>query len=51
MNGRLQQWDICALHATPAGEKWSYRKSLVFLLASSSACWAGVILLLRLTSL
>jgi len=49
MNGRLQQWDVCALHAAPADEKWSYRKSLVFVVASSSACWAGILLLLYLT--
>jgi hypothetical protein len=55
MNGRLQQWDACAPAATAdsdravrRGEKWSYRKSLAFVLGSSAAGWAGILFLLHL---
>jgi hypothetical protein len=47
MNGELEQWDM---HASGADEKWSHRKALSFVAASSAVFWASIILLLRLTS-
>ncbi|HEY1876628.1 MAG TPA: hypothetical protein VGG66_04125 [Rhizomicrobium sp.] len=47
MNGKLEHWDM---RASGADEKWSRRKALFFVSASSTVFWASVILLLRLTS-
>jgi hypothetical protein len=47
MNGKLEQSDRYALGAD---EKWSHRKALFLVVASSTALWASIILLLRLTS-
>jgi hypothetical protein len=47
MNGKLEQRDV---HASGADEKWSHRKALFFVSASSTVFWASIILLLRLTS-
>jgi len=47
MNGKLER---CDMHASRADEKWSHRKALFFVAASSAAFWASIILLLRLKS-
>jgi hypothetical protein len=47
MNGKLERWDM---YASGADEKWSHRKALLFVAASSAVFWASIILLLRLTS-
>jgi hypothetical protein len=46
MNGKLEQWDM---YASGTDEKWSHRKALFFVAASSAVFWASIILLLRLT--
>jgi len=47
MNGKLQQ---CDRYASGADEKWSHRKAILFVAASSTVFWASIILLLHLTS-
>jgi hypothetical protein len=47
MNGKLEQFDT---YASGADEKWSHRKALFFVAASSAVIWASIVLLLRLTS-
>ncbi|HUE65003.1 MAG TPA: hypothetical protein VMO78_11575 [Rhizomicrobium sp.] len=47
MDGKLQQWDV---YAPAADGKWSHRKAILFVAASSVLFWASIILLLRLTS-
>ena len=48
MNGKLQQWDV---YAQRTDDKWSHRKAILFVAASSTLFWASIILLLRLTSI
>ena len=50
ISGQLYTWDICALRPANDNESWSYRKSFVFLAASSSIVWAGIGLVVRLAA-
>ena len=47
MNSKLRHWDI---FASGDDEKWSHRKAILFVVASSTVFWASIILLLRLAS-
>jgi hypothetical protein len=46
MNDNLQHLETRASRGR-ANHKWSYRKALFFVSASSIAFWAGILLLLR----
>ena len=46
MSDNFQHWEFCASRGR-ADQKWSYRKALLFVSASSIAFWAGILLLLR----